>query len=150
MSTTLTQAKPAVAASLAAWHNMIATRDLSTLRNIVHPQAMFRSPMAFPPYKSADAVVLVLSTVIGVFENFEYHRELCTDDGLSVVLEFSANVGDKQLKGIDLIRFDEEGKILEFEVMIRPLNGLQALSQEMGKRLGQHLPAFKDSGKAAE
>ncbi|MES2072030.1 MAG: nuclear transport factor 2 family protein [Pseudomonadota bacterium] len=139
--------KPAVAASLASWHHMAASKDMSALHSIVHPQAEFRSPMANSPYKSAEAVVLVLDTVVKVFENFTYHRELSSDDGLNVMLEFSANVGDKQLKGVDLIRFDEQGKITEFEVMIRPLSGLQALGQEMGKRLGQQLPAYK-AGKA--
>ncbi len=139
----LNNLKPAVAASLATWHTMVADKNMAALPDIVHPQAEFRSPMANSPYKSADAVVLVLGTVIEVFENFAYHRELSSDDGLNIVLEFSANVGDKQLKGIDLIRFDEQGKITEFEVMIRPLSGLQALGQEMGKRLGQHLPAYK-------
>jgi hypothetical protein len=67
-----------------------------------------------------------------------------SEDGMSVVLEFSAMVGDKKLKGIDLIRFDEAGLIVEFEVMVRPLSGLQALGAEMGARLSQHLPAFKD------
>ncbi|GGC61602.1 nuclear transport factor 2 family protein [Undibacterium terreum] len=141
--TTLNKVTPAVAASLATWHQMVASKDMSALPGLVHPQAEFRSPMANSPYKSAEAVVLVLGTVINVFENFAYHRELSSDDGLNVVLEFSANVGDRQLKGIDLVRFDEHGKIVEFEVMIRPLSGLQALGEEMGKRLGQHLPAFK-------
>jgi len=81
--------------------------------------------------------------VIGVFEDFEYQRELATDDGLSAVLEFSARVGDKQLKGIDLIRFDADGRIVDFEVMIRPLSGLQALGDEMGRRVGPLLAAFK-------
>jgi hypothetical protein len=66
-----------------------------------------------------------------------------------VVLEFSARVGDKQLKGIDMIRFDEQGRIVDFEVMIRPLNSLQALGEEMGKRLGQVLPAYKAAKPAA-
>lgn len=145
MTTALTHLHPAVAKSLATWHHMIASADLSALPSLLHPAAMFRSPMAFSPYHSAQAVSLILNTVFGVFENFAYHRELATDDGLSVVLEFSASVGDKQLKGIDLIRFDEQGKIVEFEVMIRPLSGLQALGGEMGKRLAQHLPAFKGS-----
>ena len=145
MSTLLAHLQPAAAESLATWHRMIAARDLQALPTILHPDAVFRSPMAFPPYQSAQAVSLILNTVMGVFENFSYHRELASGDGLSVVLEFSASVGDKQLKGIDLIRFDEQGKIVEFEVMIRPLNGLQALGQEMGKRLGQHLPAYKGS-----
>ncbi|MFZ6744856.1 nuclear transport factor 2 family protein [Undibacterium sp. JH2W] len=133
----------AVATSLQTWHAMIANKDLSALPSIVHADAVFRSPMAHQPYASAQAVVLILSTVVQVFENFTYHRELSSDDGLNVVLEFSANVGDKQLKGIDMIRFDADGKIVDFEVMVRPMSGLQALGQEMGTRLAQYLPAYK-------
>ncbi len=57
--------------------------------------------------------------------------------------EFSARVGDKQLKGIDLIRFDAEGRIVDFEVTIRPLSGLRALGEAMGQRIGPLLAAFK-------
>ncbi|MBV7543933.1 nuclear transport factor 2 family protein [Acidovorax sp. sic0104] len=134
---------PAVACSLDTWHHMVASRDLSNLLSIVHPDAVFRSPMANTAYTSAPALMLALSTVIQVFEDFTYHRQLATDDGLNIVLEFSARVGDKQLKGIDLVRFNEQGQITEFEVMVRPLSGLQALGAEMGARLGDKLPAFK-------
>lgn len=134
---------PAVAATLASWHRMVASKDLSELPALLHADATFRSPMAFKPYQSAQAVNLILSTVIGVFEDFEYHRELATDDGLNAVLEFSARVVDKRLKGIDLIRFDADGRIVDFEVMIRPLSGLQALGERMGQRIGPLLAAFK-------
>lgn len=134
---------PAVAHSLESWHRMVAGGDLSGLPAIVEPDAVFRSPIANTPYASAAAVVLVLKTAYQVFEHFAYHRQLATDDGLSVVLEFSASVGDKQLKGIDFIRFNENGKIVEFEVMVRPLSGLQALGAAMGARIGDRLPAFK-------
>jgi hypothetical protein len=102
--------------------------------------------MAIHPYQPAAALTLELGTVIQVFEDFTYHRQLASEDGLNVVMEFSARVGDKQLKGIDLVRFDEAGKIVEFEVMVRPLSGLQALGAEMGARLAQHMPAFKVKG----
>ena len=134
---------PPVAATLATWHKMVASKDLTELPSLLHADATFRSPMAFKPYASAKAVNLILSTVVGVFEDFEYHRELATDDGLNAVLEFSARVGDKQLKGIDLIRFDAEGRIVDFEVMIRPMSGLQALGEQMGARIGPLLAAFK-------
>jgi len=137
---------PAVAASLATWHDMIAKRDLSALPSIVHPDAVFRSPMAIHPYQPAPGLILARSPGSTVFEDFTYHRQLAASDGLNVVLEFSARVGDKQLKGIDLVRFDEAGKIVEFEVMVRPLSGLQALGAEMGARLAEKMPAFKVKG----
>lgn len=139
------QLKPVVAASLAKWHAMVVTKDPQDLPSIVHPDAVFRSPMAIHPYQPAAALILALSTVIQVFQDFTYHRQLASEDGLNAVLEFSARVGDKQLKGIDLVRFDEDGKIVEFEVMVRPLSGLQALGAEMGARLAEKMPAFKVS-----
>jgi hypothetical protein len=131
---------PAAAETLATWHAMIAANDLSGLRAIVHPDAIFRSPVVHSPYKGADALTLVIHTAASVFQDFTYHRQAATADGLSVVLEFAAKVGEKDLKGIDFIRFGEDGRIVEFEVMIRPMTGLIALAQEMGSRLEGKLP----------
>jgi hypothetical protein len=88
-------------------------------------------------------VSTILNTVLKVFNDFTYHRQLVTDEGLSVVLEFSAHVGGRNLKGIDMIRFDEQGKIVDFEVMVRPMSGLQALGEEMGRRVGAFLASAK-------
>jgi hypothetical protein len=134
---------PNAAATLSQWHEMIRSGDLSNLPELLDPQAVFRSPMAHTPYPGAPVVSMILNTVCKVFEDFAYHRELACADGLNVVLEFSARVGEKQLKGIDMIRFNEQGKIVEFEVMVRPLSGLQALGAEMGQRLGAYLAASK-------
>jgi hypothetical protein len=128
-----------LAATLDRWHAMVASQDLSGLREILHDDVVFRSPVAHQPYPGAQVVQLILSTVITVFEDFTYHRTLVTDDSRSVVLEFSANVSGRQLKGIDLIRIDDEGKIVDFEVMVRPKSGLEALAAQMGERLAADL-----------
>lgn len=138
--------QPKAAASLQRWHDMIEQMDVTPLPELLHPEAVFRSPMAHSPYPGAPVVATILGTVIQVFEDFTYHRQLASADGLSVVLEFSANVKGKQLKGIDLVRFDEQGKIVEFEVMVRPMSALQVLGEEMGRRLAPYLAANK--GKA--
>ncbi|GGY56968.1 nuclear transport factor 2 family protein [Parvularcula lutaonensis] len=125
------------------WHRIVATRDMEALADIVHPQAVFRSPVAHTPYPGAFALCLALSTVIEVFEDFTYHREFEDAENGSAVLEFSAKVGDKQVKGVDIIRLDADGKIIDFEVMIRPMSGLQALAAEMGARIGDQMAAMK-------
>lgn len=127
------------AETLVQWHGLLANGDLSGLPGLLHPQAVFRSPMAHKPYAGAPVVSLILNTVSKVFVDFVYQRELASADGLNVVLEFSAKVGERELKGIDMIRFDAAGKIVEFEVMIRPMSGLQALGEEMGRRLAPFL-----------
>ena len=128
-----------VAESMQRWHSMIETRDLNALSELLSPDVVFRSPMAHTPYPGAPVVTMILSTVINVFEDFCYHRDFVSEDGLNVVLEFSAQVSGKELKGIDMIRFNEDGKIVEFEVMVRPMSGLQALGEEMGRRVGAFL-----------
>lgn len=143
MLNTETKLNPKVVESLEKWHDVVADKDMTTLLGILHPDAVFRSPMAFKGYESAVAVVLVLSNVIEVFDDFTYHRVFAGADGQSAVLEFSAKVGDKSVKGIDMIQFDADGLITDFEVMVRPYNGLQALGAAMAERLGHLLPAYK-------
>ncbi|NBW46060.1 MAG: NADPH-dependent 2,4-dienoyl-CoA reductase [Betaproteobacteria bacterium] len=139
------QLLPAVAQSLALWHAMIGKAEMGELGSILHPKAVFRSPVAHTPYASAPVVQLFLTAASQVFEDFVYHRELAGADGTSVVLEFSAKVNGKALKGIDLIQFDAEGRILDFEVMVRPMSGLHALADEMGKRMAPYMAAYPDN-----
>ncbi len=121
--------------SIMRWHEMLETRDMSILNELLGDDVVFRSPVAYSPYSGKQVVFFILSNVIQVFENFTYHREFLSEDGANIVLEFSANIGDKKLKGIDMIQFNEHGKIVDFEVMIRPKSGLEALAELMGKRM---------------
>ena len=121
--------------SIARWHEMLETRDMSILNELLAEEVVFRSPVAFQPYPGKQLVFFILTNVIQVFENFTYHREFISEDGNNVVLEFSANVGDKKLKGVDMIQFNEEGQMIDFEVMIRPKSGLEALAVQMGQRM---------------
>lgn len=131
---------PPVAAALREWHRIVASGDLAALPPLLHPDVVFRSPAAFKPYEGAPAVALILRTVFGVFSGFAYERQFATGDGFDVALEFGATVGERQLKGIDLIRFDADGRIVDFEVMIRPASGLAVLADEMGRRLAAAMP----------
>ena len=126
--------------SLEKWHQMIKTGDLTNLNDLLADDVVFRSPVAFKPYEGKHVVFFILTNVIQVFENFTYHREFYTEDGENVVLEFSANVSGKSLKGIDMVRFNAQGKIIDFEVMIRPMSGLATLAEKMGARFAQYQP----------
>jgi len=129
-----------IAASLREWHRMIESGDLAALPALLHADAVFRSPAAFKPYRGAPAVALILRTAFGVFSGFAYERQFVAAGGFDVALEFRAHVGGRELKGIDLIRFDADGRIVDFEVMIRPASGLAALADEMRQRLAAVLP----------
>lgn len=115
------------------WHKVVFERDMELLEAMLSDRVEFYSPALWKPKTTKIETIAILSTVIEVFENFTYHRELTP--GRCWALEFSANVGDKGVKGIDLIEFDEDWKIHKFEVFIRPLTGLMALAESMGQRL---------------
>ena len=123
--------------SLEKWHEMVQAGNLSELNDLLADEVVFRSPVAYKPYEGKQVVFFILTNVIQVFEDFTYHREFYTEDGENVVLEFSENVSGKSLKGIDMIRFNEQGKIIDFEVMIRPMSGLAALAEQMGIRIAK-------------
>jgi hypothetical protein len=120
--------------TLSRWHRMVEARDLGEVSSLCAPDAVFRSPVAFTPYRGAELVAAFLQQAGQAFQEFAYHRTFVSGEH-SVVLEFSAKVGDKELKGIDMIRFDDLGRIVEFEVMVRPASGLQALGVEMAQRM---------------
>lgn len=122
------------------WHQMLETRDMTILNDLLAEDIVFKSPVAFSPYSGKQLVFFILTNVIQIFENFTYHREFYTEDGLNVVLEFSANIGEKKLKGIDMIRFNEQGQMVDFEVMIRPKSGLEALAALMGEKMSAFSP----------
>jgi hypothetical protein len=133
--------------TLAGWHQFVATGDQDLLAPLLAEHIVFRSPFVQSPIPGRTATLLVLTTVVRIFENFRYHREFVAGSH-DAALEFSANIGKWQLKGIDLIKFDEAGEMIEFEVMIRPIKALQALGEEMGSRIGPELLRLKAAAAA--
>ena len=106
-------------------------------------EPIYRRARDTAPIPGRPATQLVLTTVVQIFENFRYHRTFIGGSH-DVALEFAANIGKWQLKGVDLIKFDEHGKMIEFEVMIRPIKALAALGEEMGSRIGEQLARLKE------
>jgi hypothetical protein len=135
----VTQLSDAAQRTLATWHELLERNAMEELDALLSDHVVFRSPVAHTPYPGKAAIKLVLKTVNTVFQNFQYHRSFVSEDGRSIVLEFSAEVSGKALKGIDMVRFDDQGRIEEFEVMVRPMSGLQALAAQMAAQLA---PAY--------
>jgi hypothetical protein len=128
--------------TLDGWHRFVATRDQALLPPLLSEHIVFRSPFVQSPIPGRQATLLVLTTVVQIFENFRYHRSFIAGSH-DAALEFGANIGKWQLRGIDLIKFNEAGEMLEFEVMIRPIKALAALGEEMGNRIGPQLAQLK-------
>ena len=115
------------------WHRFVAEQNPALLDELLADEVVFHSPFLWKPKPGKDKTTIVLTAAVHVFQDFTYHRELT--DGNNRALEFSARVGDFSVKGIDLIRFNEQGKIVEFEVFIRPVKGLQALADAMVRQM---------------
>ncbi len=132
-----------VTAALARWHEVAEAGDASRLPALVAEDGVFRSPAVHTPQQGRSAVVGYLSaafTVLG--PQLRYLREWVGAD--SAILEFSTVVGGKQVHGIDMITWDDAGLIRDFTVMVRPLQGLQAVIEEMGAELMRMLEAAGD------
>jgi hypothetical protein len=95
---------------------------------------VFRSPAVYRTYEGKATVAALLKAVATVFENFRYTNEW--RDGATTILFFEANVGDRELQGVDILEENEAGEIEKFTVIIRPLSGLQAVAQAMQARFG--------------
>jgi hypothetical protein len=139
---------PAVLQTLTGWHRFVETKREDVLRPLFAETTVFRSPFVHLPIPGRDASMLILTTVVSIFENFRYHRTFVAGSH-DAALEFSANIGELDLKGIDLVKFNAAGEIIEFEVMIRPMRALQALSTQMSARIGPQLAKYKQTGAPA-
>lgn len=108
-------------------------KDFESGRDLFTEDVVFRSPFVHSPYEGIDALAFLLGHVVQVFEDFRYVAHVETDD--VAVLQFEARVGDRELQGVDILKFNDEDKISEMTVMVRPASGLEALGKEMGRRI---------------
>ena len=121
--------------SVELWHSIVLDKRLDILGDVLAEDVVFRSPFLWKPYHGRYPAFVILSTVSEVFRDFAYHRQLFV--GNIWALEFIAKVGELSVKGIDLIELNDEGLIRDFEVFIRPANGLMALGEQMKRRLSE-------------
>ena len=111
----------------------IEARDIDALKALFADDIVFNSPVAFHTYTGRETVGALLAEVMEVFTDFVYVDELAGDGTHALV--FSAGVGGKSVLGLDHLRYDADGLVSEFTVMVRPLSGLIALAEAMGPRV---------------
>lgn len=133
------QPHAAAQAGLKEWHRIVAALDWDSLPDLLAEDIVFRNPASFEPLHGKDTMVAILRAVFSVFQDFTYLRHFGSATGY--VLEFSARVGDESLFGVDLVEFDQEGRITDFMVMMRPTSVVLNLAEEAGKRLAANQAA---------
>jgi hypothetical protein len=98
--------------------------------------AVLHSPVTFKPFEGRAEIRQLLAILFETLQDFRYTDELVAEDGTSALV-FNARVGDRDLQGLDLIRFDGSGLIRDLTVMVRPRSALEALLAEVGPRLAE-------------
>ena len=124
------------ATGLARWHDVIEGGSSPTdLATIIREDAVFHSPVVHTPQEGRDIVVAYLSAAGQTLgnESFAYVRQLV--DGENAMLEFTTEMDGIKVNGIDLIRFDENGMIADFKVMVRPLKAVNKVWEMMAAQL---------------
>jgi hypothetical protein len=116
-----------------AFRQAVEAHDIETAIEQLADDVVFRSPVVFKPYEGKEAVAMLLRFVATVFEDFRYIDQLDSDDGMALI--FEARVGERQVHGLDFIRFDADDLISELMVMIRPMSGMHALAEAMQAKL---------------
>jgi hypothetical protein len=110
----------------------VEDRDEEAVAALLADNVVFTSPVAFKPYPGKAITAAILRGVMRVFEDFTYVREIANPDGRDHAFVFTATVSGRQIQGCDFLHFDEDGKIDDFTVMVRPLSAAQALAEAMG------------------
>ena len=120
---------------LAAWHRYMRSNDPELLAELVADDAVFYSPVVHAVQTGKAKVLTYLLAAGKVLGNnsFRYVRELV--DGPEAMLEFEVEIDSILINGIDLIRFDLEGRIVDFKVMVRPLKAINKLWELMAEQL---------------
>lgn len=122
-------------AALDTWHELVRTRNIKGLSSLLADNVVFYSPVVHRPQAGKEITLQYLAAAFHVFfnETFRYVREIAgTHDA---ALEFEVEIDGISVNGIDLIKWDDEGKIVEFKVVIRPLKAINLIHQKMAALL---------------
>lgn len=121
--------------TLETWHRLVRTRDPSGLNALLAEDAVFHSPVVHTPQHGKKLAAMYLGAALSVFLNptFRYVREIVgTSDAM---LEFETKIDGVLVNGVDLIKWNEAGQIVEFKVMLRPLKAINVIHQRMAALL---------------
>ena len=120
---------------LETWHNIARSRDASGLSELLAEDVVFYSPVVHTPQVGKAVTTMYLTAALHVFGNdtFRHVREIVGES--DAVLEFETDIEGIIVNGVDMIRWNDDGQIVEFKVMLRPLKAVNFIHQKMGEML---------------
>jgi hypothetical protein len=121
--------------TVANWHRVVETRDTAGLNELLAENAVFHSPVVHTPQVGKAITHRYLTAAFGVLfnESFRYVREIVADH--DAVLEFVVEIDGITVNGVDMIAWDDDGRIVDFKVMLRPLKAINLIHQKMAAML---------------
>jgi SnoaL-like domain len=121
--------------TVAAWHALLISRDMAALENLLAEEAVFHSPVVHTPQVGKPITLRYLSAAFAVFYNpsFRYVREVVGPR--DAVLEFQLDLDGITINGVDMLRWRDDGRIVDFKVMLRPLKAVNLIHQRMAAML---------------
>ena len=125
------------ATGLERWYGYMKSHDRAALWDLLHPDAVFESPVVHTPQRGRDITFKYLTSAEKVLAGpgFRYVGEWRGDRG--AVLEFENEIEGIKINGVDIITFDADGRITDFKVMVRPLKAINLLHRLMGEQLAK-------------
>ena len=123
--------------NLKVWHDRMVDKSREALDAQLADDAVFHSPVVHTPQEGKPIVMAYLTaadTVLGN-DSFRYVREIVDDKKNMAMLEFQLELDDIQVNGVDIISWNDDGLIQDFKVMVRPLQAINKVWDEMGKML---------------
>ena len=126
---------------MAAWHRVVEGRDPAELDALLDDDVVFHSPVVFTPQRGKALTAMYLHAAFHVLNNetFHYLREVVGPR--DAVLEFASVIDGVQVNGVDMIRWNDAGRIVDFKVMVRPLKAINMLHAKMAAMLQRLGPA---------
>lgn len=126
--------------TLSTWHHLVSTRNTAGLADLLADDVVFHSPVVHTPQVGKPVTTQYLSAAFHVFFNdsFRYVQE--TTGPASAVLEFQVEIDGISVNGIDMLQWNDAGRITEFKVFIRPLKAINLVHQKMAAMLQARKP----------
>lgn len=120
---------------IARWHRIVAARDAAGLEALLDETVVFHSPVVHTPQRGKQIATMYLAAALSVLASpaFRYLREIVGES--DAMLEFETEIDGVHINGVDIIRWNEAGQIVDFKVMLRPLKAIAAVQQRMGELL---------------
>jgi hypothetical protein len=117
------------------WHRIVCERDTDALDDLLADDVVFHSPVVHAPQRGRPITTMYLAAAVIVFGNdtFRYVREFRA--AREAVLEFNVTIDGIEVDGVDMLRWNDDGRIVDFKVMVRPLKAINLIHQKMGALL---------------